>query len=665
MPATQKNRAIAITTSLGADALLLKNFTLNEQLGRLFQIDVAVASEDPDVDFDALIGSNASIRLALPSGETRFFNGIISRFVLEGNDGTYATYRTTLVPWFWLLTRTADCRIFQNKKVPDIVEEVFKGHGFKDFKLKLTASYRTWEYCVQYRETDFNFVSRLLEQEGIYYYFEHSNGVHLMVLVDSPGGHDEFPGYGTLTYRPRTQEQDENSETVTDWVLERGLQTGLWAMGDFDFKVPGSPIRVNANISRSHPNAEFEMYDYPGEYSNRAEGDAYAKVRIEEVQSQHEVLKGQSTVRGLATGSKFTLKGHFRNDQNRGYLATSTVLQAATGTYDSGNQAGSDFFSCGFSAIPSATAFRAARSTPKPLIQGPQTAIVVGKAGEEIEPDEYGRVKVQFHWDRYGKADENSSCWIRVAQASAGKAWGAIYIPRIGQEVIVEFLEGDPDRPIITGRVYNATNKVPYPLPDNKTISTTKSNSSKGGGGFNEIRFEDKKGEEQIFVHGEKNLDIRIKNDVCETIEHDRHLIIKNDQIEHITNNREETVEADHKEKIGKDRHLKIAGKEAKAVDGSQSLTVAGDVIEVFKAEHSEQTTGNYFLKAANIVIEATTNITIKVGSSSIAIESSGITMSATKIEVAGTATAEMKSPATTVKADGALTLQGAVVKIN
>ena len=306
----------------------------------------------------------------------------------------------------------------------------------------------------------------------------------------------------------------------------------------------------------------------------------------------------------------------------------------------------------------------------------------MGAGGEEIHTDQYGRVKVLFHWDRYGQADQNSSCWIRVSQEWAGKKWGAIHLPRIGQEVIVEFLEGDPYRPIITGRVYNGDAMPPYDLPAEQTKSTLKSNSSKGGLGFNELRFEDKKGSEQIFIHGEKNLDVRIKNDAFETIGNNRHLVIKQDKLEHVANNRDEVVDADHKEKIGKDRHLLVGGKEAKKVGDSQSLTVGGDVIEVFKANHSEQTTDDYYLKADNIVIEGSTNVTIKVGGSSIAIAADGIALKTdglVKIEAGSTmdlkataplsmqssATAELKSSATTVKGDGMVTVKGAVVKIN
>ena len=683
MSATQEHRFLGIGTALAEDALLIQSFSANEPLGRLFQMEVELLSEDEAIDFDKMVGSNATVRLEMPNKKTRFFNGYVSRFVQTAQERAYVHYRATLVPWLWFLTRTADCRIFQKKKVPDIIEEVFKGHGFKDYKLQLSGTYAEWEYCVQYRETDFNFVSRLMEQEGIYYFFKHEDGAHTLVLADSASAHESFEDYDTVLYQPQTHQGQETSETVTDWVIEKEVQTGVYALGDFNFKTPAAPIIVNDNVSRQHPASSFEVFDYPGEFDKRDEGEGYAKLRIQELQAQHEILRGQATARGLCTGAKFKLKGHPRKDQERDYMITEVSCHASVSGYEAGSQGkGEDFFSCNFTAMPASEPYRSPRQTPKPLIQGPQTAIVVGKKGEEVDPDEFGRVKVQFHWDRYGKVDENSSCWVRVSQPAAGKGWGAISIPRIGQEVIVEFLEGDPDLPIITGRVYNAAAKVPYALPDNKTMTSFKSNSSKGGGGFNELRFEDKKGEEQIFMHGEKNVDINIKNDRFELIGNDRHLIVTKNQVDHIKNNRDEIVDCDHKEKIGKDRHLKVVGKEAKDVGGSQSLTVKGDVIEVFKANHSEQTTNDYYLKADNVVIEGMTNVTVKVGGSSIAIAADGIALKTdglVKIEASGTmdlkadaplsiqssATAEMKSPATTVKGDGSLTLKGGMVMIN
>jgi len=683
MPATQQHRAVAIATSLGDDLLLVRSFSLTEQLGRLSRIDVELMSEDAAIDFDQLIGTNATLRVDLPDKKQRFFNGFVSRFLQTEHQRNNACYQATLVPWLWFLTRTADCRIFQKKNVPDILEEVFQAHGFKDYKLDLSREYREWEYCVQYRETDFNFVSRLMEQEGIYYFIEHQDGLHTLVLVDSPAAHAPFPGYDTVVFRPRTHEGEETSDTVHTWVLEKEIQPGVYALSDFDFKNPAASVMANADISRGHEGAGFEIFDYPGEFEKRDEGESYAKMRVQELQSQHELIRAESTARGLAVGCKFTLKGHPREDQNRDYLVTGASYRISASGYRSGSEpVDGEFFSCSLIARPAAEPFRSACLTAKPLVQGPQTAIVVGKKGEEIDTDEFGRVKVQFHWDRYGKVDENSSCWIRVSQAWAGKNWGALSLPRIGHEVIVEFLEGDPDRPIITGRVYNAANKVPYKLPANKTLSTLKTNSSKGGNGFNEIRFEDKKGEEQIFIHGEKNFDLRIKNDVFESIGRNCHLVVKQDQMEHVENNRSSKVDADHRESIGGDRHLKVAGKEAKAVDGSASCSVKGDVIEVFKASHSEQVTGDFYLKADNVVIDANNNITLKVGGTHIVLEAGGIAIKTSgeiQIEagatldakagapmtLASSAKADLKSPMTTMKGDGMVTLQGGMVKIN
>ncbi len=684
MAATQKNRFLAIQTTLGADKLLVERFSVSERLGLPFQFEAELASSDSAIKFEDIIGTNATVRLQLPNKKTRYFNGYISRFVQNEHSSSYSRYRAMLVPWLWFLTRTSDCRIFQKQKVPDIIEAVFKGHGFKDYKLQLTGTYREWEYCVQYRETDFNFVSRLMEQEGIYYFFTHADGAHTMVLADALSAHQPFPDYDTATYRPPTHKEAETGEFVHQWLVEKEIQPGLVALGDFNFKTPSASLVVNADITRSHHAAGFERFDYPGVYEKRDEGEAYAKIRIQELQAQYELLRGEGTVRGLCAGCKFTLKGHPRSDQNRDYLLTRVSCQMKGGEYESAQRGqGSEFFSCTFTAIPTTNVFRSPRATPKPLIQGPQTGIVVGKKGEEIDTDEYGRVRVQFHWDRYGGADENSSCFVRVSQPAAGKGWGAVSLPRIGQEVVVEFLEGDPDRPLITGRVYNATAKVPYPLPDNKTVSTFKSSSSKGGGGFNEFRFEDKKGSEQIFLHGEKDQDVRIKNDAKEWIGNDRHLVVKNDSLQHVSNDLHELVDGDHKNKVGKDHHLKVGGLETIEIAKNHSLTVKGDVIEVFQGKHSEAVTSDYYLKADNIVIEGQTNVTIKVGQSYIAIESGGITIGTTGtleiqaqgnsvsiqgdtgVTIKSSAQVEVGSPQTTVKGDAMLTLKGGIVKIN
>jgi len=631
MAKTQKYRELEIATPLGEDVLLLTSMSGTEQLGRPFRFELELTSEDHNIKYADIVGQNVTIRLNLSEDKARYFNGFVSRFTQKLAAGQMASYQATVVPWLWFLTRTADCRIFQEMTVPDIIEKVFRDHGFTDFERSLSGNYRTWPYCVQYRETDFNFISRLMEQEGIYYFFKHENGKHSLVLADSASAHEPYPEFEELEYHP-ADKGTKDKECISNWVVGTNLQPGWYALKDFDFENTKKDLQARAKVEREHAAAEFEIYDYPGEYVESKDGEEYAKKRIEELQAQYEVISAESDARGICTGYTFKLADqltdHPREDQNRQYLITSASFNIEAGEfYSAGQTGGESFYSCSFTAIDATQPFRAARITPKPSIPGPQTAMVVGPSGEEIYTDEYGRVKVQFHWDRYSKADENSSCWIRVAQVWAGKNWGAMYIPRIGQEVIIEFLEGDPDQPIITGRVYNAQAMPPYDPKSNKTMSTVKSNSSKGGGGFNEIRFEDKKGDEQIFIHAEKNLDVRVKNDRFETISNNRHLHVEKDNFEHVDNNRDEKVDADHKEEIGKDRHLKVVGKEAKEVGGSKSLTVKGDVIEVFKANHSEQTTQNYYLKAMGIVIEAMQGITLKCGGSSVVLDPASVTV--------------------------------------
>jgi type VI secretion system secreted protein VgrG len=665
---TQKNRRLGIKTELGDDALLVTRAVIKEQLGRLFQIEVEMSAEDNALDFNSLVGTSATVWMERPDGNKRYFNGLISRFSQPSQEGRLACYKATLVPWLWFLTRAADCRIFQNKTATDIIEDVFKAQGFDDYKLDLTGTYREREYCVQYRESDFNFVSRLMEQEGIYYYFEHEDGKHTLALTDAASSHSEYDTYSSIEYRPRPKAGSDDGENISDWVVEMEVQTGAYVTGEFNFKTPNAPIVTNDSISRQHAHSSYEVFDYPGEFDVREEGEDYAKRRIEELQAQHEIVHGQATSRGIAAGYKFTLKDHPRSDQNQSYLVTAATFHLDSGEFESGGKPKSEeFYKCNFTAMPADEQFRSTRHARKPLIQGPQTAMVVGTSGEEIDTDEYGRVKVQFHWDRQGQSDENSSCWVRVSQPSAGKGWGAISLPRIGQEVMVEFLEGDPDRPIITGRVYNASAVVPYALPDNKTISTFISNSSKGGDGYNEFRIEDKKGSEKIYLHGEKDHDERIKNDTKEWVGNDRHLIVKNDQLEKVEGDQHLGVTGDSRLKIeGKfgetisgDHVAAVKGADNLAVTGDQKVKVDGDVnlkggqdlnTEVEQKVSVKAGTdihlkagATYAMEAATtvhikggtvLVIEAGTQLSLKAGASFIDLGPSGVSISGTMVNI-------------------------------
>jgi type VI secretion system secreted protein VgrG len=640
MPYTQDNRSIAIATPLGKDKLLLRALTISEQLGRPFVMRADLLSEESSLDFLKIIGKGVTIRWRMPEAsggeEKRFFSGYVSSFVQRPRADGFYRYEATIVPWLWFLTRTADCRIFhdamnnppEDMTIPGIIKKVFKDHGFDDVTPALTGSYRTLDHCVQYRETDFNFVSRLMEQEGIYYFFEHQDEggsiKHKLKLADAKSAHSEYPGYETLKFRATTADAAEAKGTVLDWARVKQVQPGTYKVNDFDFKRPKTSLLGSSTQEDSHSNDAFEIYDFCANYADEdsgEHGDAYAKLRIEELKAQHDIIMGRSDCPGIACGCKFKLEGHPRDDENAEYLVVAVNCRCTAETFkQSGAQSDVKIFQCDFTAIPADHSFRPARVTQKPRIQGPQTAIVVGKAGEETLTDEYGRIKVQFHWDRYSPANENSPCWVRVAHSWAGKNWGSVFIPRIGQEVIVEFLDGNPDRPIVTGAVYNGESKPPYPLPDNATMSTIKSNSSKGGQGFNEFRFEDKKGSEQIFLHAEKDQDIRVKEVTKEWIGKDRHLIVKENQREmvekdkhaHVKGDQLLKVEGNYGRAIQKNEVAKISGNDHLAVDGDYVQKIGGNLHQKITGNHHEQTTGDIRLTATgNADIKATQNAAV------------------------------------------------------
>jgi type VI secretion system secreted protein VgrG len=585
----QDGRSIAIKTPLGADVLGLRSFSVQEELSHLFHIEAQLSSENGQVNLDDVVGHDVTIRLNLGDKGKRFFHGFVSQMVQEANQSGYAQYRATIVPWLWFLTRTSDCRLWaadqpsQGKTVPQIIEEVFKGHGFSDYKLKLSGNYPKREFCVQYRETDFDFVSRLMEQEGIYYFFEHKEGKHTLVLADSISAHNAYSGYSEIVFH-EAENRGPVREVVTVWTMKKEVQPVATALQDFDFKKPKTSLLASTKVSRKYGKAEYEVYDYPGEYLEHGDGQQLADARLAELQTQYETLQGQAHARGLAAGHTFKLKNHPRSDQNREYLITSVALQADGGEFASGGPGGAEFFSCNFTCIDKTQQFRPARVTPKPMVRGPQTAVVVGPAGEEIYTDEHARVKLHFYWNRHDKSDENSSCWVRVSQYWAGKTWGSIHIPRIGQEVVVEFLEGDPDRPIIIGRVYNADQTPPYGLPGNKTQSGIKSRSSKGGSSpnFNEIRFEDKKGSEEVYIHAEKDQNNVVEHDETTKVGHDRSEQVGNDETINITHDRKEkvgnneTIEVvvDRTEKVGNNESIAVGVNRTRNVGSNESVTV-------------------------------------------------------------------------------------------
>ena len=636
MPSLQDTRNIAIETPLkdstGGDALLLDRCLGVEELGRLFHFELELSSSSESIAFDKIIGQNVTLRATAPNGSTRYFNGYISQFGQSGSGLYLNSYRGTMVPWLWFLTRMSDCRVFQNKTVPQIIEQVFKNRGYTDFRSTLIGHYRTWEYCVQYRETDFNFVSRLMEQEGIYYYFEHEQGKHTMVMLDFKGSHNPVSGEKSIPFSGQT---DESQESISQWHIEQQYSASSYSLRDFDFKSPTKGMDA-MELSEQQLDAKFDIFDYPGEYTNRDEGMHYATVRQNDLASTYLVAHGRANAVRLAVGAVFTLTDFPRADQLQDYLVVraETLMVSSAFSSDSGLNSMDPPFSCRFTAMPSERQFRPPLLTPKPLIQGPQTAIVVGQkesdensSADDIWPDKYGRVKVQFHWDRYGNKDEDSSAWIRVAQIWAGRNWGGIFIPRVGQEVVVDFLEGDPDEPIIMGSVYNGTNMPPYTLPDNKTQSGIKTRSSRQGGekNFNEIRFEDKKGSEDLLIHAERTMHNSVEGFQYITVGGNRN--IKTGYID-----QDGTEHGDVKELVHKNHNLHVLEDLRQKVEGESHMHVQKVATENYDIDFTQSVTGKCVIIADTIQLQGTTKIVLMAGSSSIVIDASGVSVTGTPL---------------------------------
>ena len=507
------------------EQLEFRSLVGNEQISRLFEFRVRLISESSSISAKSLLGKDLSIEVDLTTeiggGGKRFLSGQVVQFTFIGRDGDFYSYMAVLRPKLWHATRRTDFKIFQNKKAPEIIKDVLGKYGIS-IEEKLTGSYRTWVYMVQYDESDFNFVSRVMEAEGIYYYFEHSNGNHKLVLADDIGSHSPLPnGPSTIPYYSGDRAAHVHDEDFIDgWTFAEDIASGKFAADDYDFEKPKALLDTKEVKPAGHPEDDREIYKWPGGYTEVSDGENYARITIEQQGAPREAAHGEGNARNIAPGYLFTFSKYPRGDQNKEYLVESAFyrfeenVRRSDGAGGSGGskRAGTDSptsYRIGFDVIPKSTSYRSQRATPKPHTTGPQTAVITGPAGEEIHTDKYGRVKVQFHWDRYGKFDENSSCWIRVSQTWAGSNYGSMHIPRIGQEVIVDFLNGDPDYPIITGRVYNATQMPAWELPKHKTQSGTQTNWSKGGGGKNMLRFEDQKGIEHLELssdHGNTHL---------------------------------------------------------------------------------------------------------------------------------------------------------------
>lgn len=630
MPYTSR-RMFLLSTPLGEDALLIQQFEGDEGMSRLFEFRLLMVSEDDSITARDLIGKRVTLRIETAEDE-RFWLGMVSSFERVGrgpdpggSEAEMTSYRCEVVPWLWFMKLQKDTRIFQDKSVPDIIETLLGEFQFSDYELDLKGNHPQHVYCTQYNETDFDFILRLMEEEGIFYYFRHpddGHGAEKVVFTDHEDGH---PALDPDTIRMHQPDSVDEADTVATLLHRQHMRSGKVTLRDFNFERPTDRMEVSIDsLVHIGDNANYEIYDYPGDYAQRSDGEARARLIMEIEEARHEILDGTSNVRALVPGHRFTLTDHPRDALNGEYVVTSV---RHSGSNNLGGDGGPSSYDNSFTCIPSGVPYREPRRTPRPRVAGVQTAIVTGPAGEEIYTDEFGRVKVQFHWDRLGQYDDKSSCWVRVAQSHAGAKWGGFMLPRIGEEVLVAFEHGDPNRPYVIGSLYNADNMPPYPLPGEATKSTFKSNSSKGGGGFNELRFEDKAGSEEVFMHAQKDLQVRVKHNANTSVGANRQLTVGGNRSEHVAGEQHVVVDKHNFVDVKQDSHLNIGlnaalstGMNLHIASGTETCLDAGTEIH---------------LKAGiNLVLEAGAMISLKAGGSSITVGPAGVTLDGALVRI-------------------------------
>jgi type VI secretion system secreted protein VgrG len=636
---TQANRAMELTTPLGPDVLLLAGLTGREGISQLFQLQLDLLAENGrEVAFDKLLGQPVAVRLALGGGKHRYFHGIVSRFSQGMRDETFTSFRAEVVPRLWLLTRRVQSRIFQHLSVPEILKKVLNG---LDVSYEILGTHHPRDYCVQYCESDFAFASRLMEEEGIFYFFKHTAKGHQLVVANTPNSHPDLPEQSKIVFEEK-QGGTRARCRITEWEKVQELRSGKVTLWDHCFELPHKHLEAGRTIVDSVPvgkvnhkfkvggNEQLEIYDYPGGYAQRFDGinrgggerpadlqkiyednQRTAVIRVQQEALAGLIIQGAGYCRQFVSGHKFTLARHF--DADGQYLITGVEHKAQLGGGFRSGDGAPVVYQNRFTCLPVALPFRPPQVTSKPRVLGTQTAVVVGPAGEEIFTDKYGRVKVQFHWDRQGKNDADSSCWVRVSQVWAGKRWGASFFPRVGQEVVVAFQEGDPDQPLVIGSVYNAEQLPPYlgSGPDanhrhDPKVSGIKSCTTAGGQGFNELRFDDSRGKEQVFLHAQRNLDVRVGADQMNTVAGSYHLRVGGDK--------DGQPQGDHHQVVCKDKHVFVQGEEVRCTQKDKHETVGGNRIEECRKNHSEKVAEEYHLRAKKVLIEADEEICLVVG---------------------------------------------------
>jgi type VI secretion system secreted protein VgrG len=666
-------RSVSLAGPGDMQQLMITRLSAVEQISRPFQCELELcgmegAALEGTIDPDGILGKPACVTLKTYDGRARYFHGIVTEFAHTGSNERYCEYRAVLRPEFWLLTRRSDCRVWQAKTTVDIVQDVFTQAGLEQPKTMVGDRYEPWDYRVQYGETDFDFVSRLLEHEGIFYYFVHTSDSHQMVLTDDVGRLDSPSGYESVPYFPPGGSGVHRlRDHLNSWMVSKTFQPAAFATRDYDFEAPSALVSGVSPVANRTDTDRFEIFEYPaGAVKRDSSGaDRMAKLRAQQAQAAQSNVRAKGDAVGLSAGRVFTLKEHPREDFNKKYLITRSVCTVVSDSARTGAGANADAqCEIEIEAIDAQEPFRPARITPKPRIQGPQTAFVVGPANEEFCTDKYGRVKVQFHWDRVGTGDDQSSCWVRVAQAWAGRNWGTQFIPRVGDEVVVSFIDGDPDHPLIIGSVYNAEYMPPYALPANQTQSGVKTRSSKNGTAenFNEIRFEDKKDAEEIYIHAERDLNVVVENNQTISIGAE-----KKDE-----GNRTVTIHNNDALSVGNDLEVKVTGKETRKVSKDRTTTIEGNEaleskkklsLKAFEAITLEVGQSKLVMKNDGTIELTGMQLKIK-GDAKIEIDGTQLALSGKMLDVKGTKTAVEGSGMLDLTSSGIASLKGSITKL-
>lgn len=566
-------------------AFKVESFRVTETVSSPFEMNLTVLSDDDSITFDMLSRKMGVLNLfGQGIGAARQFNGSISEFRYLGSGRRFSRYHITLVPHLWFLTQRQDCRIFQMQTAPDIIRQVFDDAGMGDYRFELSAQYEAKEYVLQYRENDQHFVQRIMAEHGLWYYFEHGTTGHTMVMVDSNDAIPELISspanasyLGPVIYHAQGGGSPDR-EHIFDLEQIHRTRTGIVSYGDYNYLTPKIPQGKSADEG---PNFDLQRYDYLGRYTSPDLGQQRVTEWMSEYTVDSHQIEAASDIMRLTAGYSFDISQHPRSNINRDYLML-TVMHTGFNprVHEEESSDEPTTYHNQFVCLPRAVTFRAAKMA-SPVVDGPQTAVVVGPAGEEIYTDEYGRIKVQFHWDRYAQSDEHSSCWLRVSQSMAAPNWGAVYLPRIGHEVIVTFLEGDPDRPLVTGAVYNGLHTPPYPLPENKTRTVFRTQSHKAEG-YNEMYFEDESDQEEVHFRAQKDMKTKVLNNRYRDIGNDEELKVSNNQENNILGDRKEVIDG-HKtsitkqtfmEQVEEDVHVTYNANEKKQIANNQTLSI-------------------------------------------------------------------------------------------